>query len=92
MQKEYDIKNAKEEYKKALKAKDEEILRLGKKVTLLLDKIKSLDNKIYINSFNEENMTLNKRIIQNNNDIVKNKTTRGYITSNTFRKNSKKKK
>lgn len=43
-----------------------------------------------MNSFNEENKILNQStIIQLNNDFLRNKAIRGYITSNTFRKKSK---
>ena len=88
---EYDIKKLEEKYEKELKVKDEKIFELNKRVSFLLKKLKYMENKIYTNSFNNEDKIFSQSTIQQNNEIINNKTSRGYSTANIFRKKEKNK-
>lgn len=93
-QKKFDIEKIKKDYENTLKDKDQEIFESQKKIAYLLNKIKFLENKIYMNSFNDDNKNINQNkknhsIFQQEDDLLKYKTSR--VGSNRTKFNKKEK-
>ena len=93
-QKKFDIEKIKKDYENTLKDKDQEIFESQKKIVYLLNKIKFLENKIYMNSFNDDNKNINQNkknhsIFQQEDDLLKYKTSR--VGSNRTKFNKKEK-
>lgn len=93
-QKKFDIEKIKKDYENTLKDKDQEIFESQKKIAYLLNKIKFLENKIYMNSFNDDNKNINQNkknhsIFQQEDELLKYKTSR--VGSNRTKFNKKEK-
>ena len=84
LQKNNDIKKIRLEYENKLKNKNEEIFKLHNKISLLLNKIEYLENKINEIASNEIKQNNNKSINEKNNEYIISKTLRGNNTSNIF--------
>ena len=93
-QKKFDIEKIKKDYENTLKDKDQEIFESQKKIAYLLNKIKFLENKIYMNSFNDDNKNINQNkknysIFQQEDDLLKYKTSRVGSNRTIFNKKEK---
>ena len=84
LQKNNDIKKIRLEYENKLKNKNEEIFKLHNKISLLLNKIEYLENKINEIASNEIKQNNNKSINEKNNEYIISKTLRVNNTSNIF--------
>ena len=91
-EKEYFSKKFKKEHQKILNNKNNEILQLQTKVAFLLNKIKFLENKIYMSSFKDDIENENKQsTIFQNKDLIKTKTARVASARTKFLKKEKEK-
>ena len=84
---ENNLNKIQEQFKKMVKKKDNEILQLQTKLIFQINKNKTLENKIYMNSFNDNNKN-NKNLITN--DLIKNKTARVTNIKNKISEKEKK--
>lgn len=80
-----------EEFKKILQEKNNEIVALKNKLSIFLKKIKFLENKIYMKSFNEDNKNNNQCFIDRNNELIKTKTSRVFSAANEILSKNKNK-
>ena len=80
-----------EKFKKILQEKNNEIVALKNKLSIFLKKIKFLENKIYMKSFNEDNKNNNQCFFHRNNELIKTKTSRVFSAANEILSKNKNK-
>ena len=74
-----------------MQEKNNEIVALKNKLSIFLKKIKFLENKIYMKSFNEDNKNNNQCFIHRNNELIKTKTSRVFSAANEILSKNKNK-